>query len=101
MKIEGKSAFVRMEALFGKAKAQRNSNPLSGSGAQNGPYTDKVVLSPQARELQEIRQKFNTLPDVREQQIAAISRQIQGGQYQRSSEQAALGLIRETLFNGM
>ena len=101
MKIEEKNVFIRLETLFSNAKDQRKSTPLSRSSAQDGPYADKVVLSPQARELQELRQKLNALPDVREQQVAALSSQIRNGQYQRSSEQAAWGMMREALLNGM
>ena len=101
MKIEEKNVFVRLETLFSNAKAQWKSTPLSRSSAQDSPYADKVVLSPQARELQELRQKLNALPDVREQQVAAVSSQIRNGRYQRSSEQAAWGMMREALLNGM
>jgi flagellar biosynthesis anti-sigma factor FlgM len=98
MKIEGNNAFVRLETLFKNAKAQRNSGPGSSSGAKpESPYADKVVLSPQARELQELRQKLNALPDVREQQVVAIGSQIRNGQYQRSSERAASALMNEAL----
>lgn len=71
-----------------------------GRGAAGKPGIN-VALSPKARELADARKKAfdiaKATPDIREDRVAELKRQIQAGQYQVDPGKIADGIAREAL----
>jgi negative regulator of flagellin synthesis FlgM len=60
---------------------------------------DSVSLSPRVRELQAARETLASLPEIREEKVAAIRAQIEAGTYAVDSEKVAGKMIAEALLN--
>ena len=54
---------------------------------------DKVILSPRATEVQRLKKLANDVPDVRQEKIDAIKRQIETGTYNVSAKSVAKSII--------
>ncbi|MEY4630699.1 MAG: hypothetical protein RIQ81_819 [Pseudomonadota bacterium] len=78
---------------------------VKGAGQQqaSSPGTSgaNVALSPQARQLAEAHKKAfeiaKATPDVREERVAALKKQIQAGTYKPDAGKIADGIAREAL----
>ncbi len=60
---------------------------------------DEVHLSPRAKEFQRIKDVLETVPDTREQKVAAIKDSIEKGTYKPDSKKTAENLINESLLD--
>lgn len=78
----------------GAAKPKR---PDKGPGAVVGEAGTKLTVSDAARELRAARQKLAELPDVREERVAELQRQIAAGRYRVSGRQVAEKLVRQRI----
>jgi flagellar biosynthesis anti-sigma factor FlgM len=58
---------------------------------------DKVVLSPKAREVREAKKVLSMLPDIREEEVARIKKEIKEGTYKIEGKKLAAKMIRESL----
>jgi flagellar biosynthesis anti-sigma factor FlgM len=67
--------------------------------AATGGSTDKVVLSPKAREIQDAHQRAATLPDVREDNVHQIRRRLAAGTYSIDGNKIAFKMLQESVFN--
>lgn len=73
----------------------RNKDSSAPSSVMGGG--DKVILSPQAREIQDLKNYMKKIPDVREQKVAALKKQIDTGKYKIDSQAIALKMIQDSL----
>lgn len=58
---------------------------------------DEVVLSPKAQEFGQLLQKLKAMPDVREEKTAALSKQIESGEYRIEAKDIADKMIGRAL----
>jgi len=60
---------------------------------------DKVVLSQEAKKIQEAKKLMDSIPDIREEKVAEIKAQIEDGTYQVEEKKLAAKIIKESLLN--
>ncbi len=84
----------------GKSSTAERATDSANAGAAARPGIN-VALSPKARELADARKKAFDIakgtPDVREDRVAELKRQIQAGTYQVDPGKIADGIAREAL----
>lgn len=81
----------------------RSNTPATGRRSHPAPgdSTDKVVLSPKAKEINDARQREAAIPDVREDKVHQIQQQITTGTYSVNAGKIAFNMIKESVFNQM
>lgn len=60
---------------------------------------DKVILSQEAKKIQEAKKLMDSIPDIREEKVAKIKAQIENGTYQVEEKKLAAKMIKESLLN--
>ena len=100
MEIIGKPV---SEAIDVYAPEPRSNAPATGRRRQPTPgsSTDKVVLSPKAKEINDARQLEAAIPDVREGKVQQVRQRITAGTYSVNAGKIAFNMIKESVFNQM
>ena len=100
MEITGKPV---SEAIDLYALEQRTNTPAAGRRRQPAPgsSTDKVVLSPKAKEINDARQRAAAIPDEREDKVQNVRRRITSGTYSVNAGKIAFNMMKESVFNQM
>ena len=62
---------------------------------------DRVVLSSKAIEIQEATKRLQSVPDIRQERVTALKKQIEYGTYAVKSQAVAFELIKESLINDL
>lgn len=78
-----------------KTSQGRENRSVSGSVAPE----EKVTLSERAREIQQVRQAVEALPDVREEKVDELKERIASGEYRVDGEKVAEKMIGESLLD--
>ena len=99
MKITGKSPYVNLGSYVKNIKDNANADAASGRVRNETPQSDKVVLSPKAKEIQEVKRLLDSIPEIREEKVALISEQIEKGTYEVDGKKIAQKMLRESLLN--
>jgi flagellar biosynthesis anti-sigma factor FlgM len=87
------SIYAYLNKLNDKILRSRDSTaPSSEIGDGNN-----VILSPQARGIQDLKNYMKNLPDVRYRKVAALKKQIDRGIYEIDSQAIALKMIQDCL----
>jgi len=99
MKVNDSSVHINFEAYAQRTKdtAGAQEQPPAVSGG-NAPV-DKVVLSPKAREIQEVRQLLDEVPDVNASKVEKIRLQVDKGIYKIDGNQIAERMMRDMSLN--
>ncbi|HBK69616.1 MAG TPA: flagellar biosynthesis anti-sigma factor FlgM [Firmicutes bacterium] len=79
---------------YNVATSQKNRTVLSTESVRRG---DSLLLSPEAKELNKIRNNIAQLPEVRSELVEKIRDSIAKGEYQVSSEQVAHRMLVRSL----
>jgi negative regulator of flagellin synthesis FlgM len=95
MEITGKGPEMRIEAYTSTARdkgasAAPESTPLTDQ-------TDKVELSPQAKEILEAKRLLGEIPDIRTDKVEQLQQAIKDGTYEVKGEQVAMKMIGQSL----
>ncbi len=72
--------------------SEKKGRPVSGAGSE---------MSRKAQELQKARKALKDIPDVREDKVARIKKQIENGTYEIDAEETAEKMIKESLTNDL
>lgn len=80
--------------------AQVKSPSIKEAGTPQGGE-DKVQISSQAKEFQQIYQLASQAPDVRTDKVAELQEAIKGGTYNVRGEQVAAKLITQTILDAI
>ena len=100
MEITGNNPFTRLNAYvknIGREKTRVHGTPEEGP--KECLTGDQVVLSSEAKQMQEIKNAFNAIPDIREAKVAEIKAQIEDGTYTIDGEKIASKMIKEFILN--
>ena len=100
MEISFKKSVVRSGPYAGNL----NVGSAKTRSTRSKPATfrdDEVVLSSEAGMLRDMKNIFNSIPDVREDMVAQIREQIADGSYQIACKDVAGKLVRESLLNAL
>jgi len=97
MEITGKNNSVNLDAHIKNVKDQRKIDVSTKQASKDAFEGDKVVLSPKAREIQEAKKLLSSIPDIREEKVARIKKEIEDGTYRIDGKKLAAKMIRESL----
>lgn len=86
--------YLRAEQV--KAESERQVN----GGTASSP-TERVDLSTTAKDVQQLKEKISSLPEVREDKVREIKQKLQDGTYEVSAEQIAGKMVGETILDLM
>lgn len=98
MEITGKTPPVNMNAYV-KNVQERGEAHSGQKDTSQKVDEDKVVLSPQAREVQDVNKKIESVPDIREDKIAPIKKQIENGTYKVEGDKIAIKMLKDSIIN--
>lgn len=96
MKIEGR---IPPETLEVKLRAQKPDKQETKPGVSENPQainkSDLVRISGKAKELEELKQVINQMPEIRTDKVEALKKAIQEGSYQVDSLKIAGKILEE------
>ncbi|MCP4716014.1 MAG: flagellar biosynthesis anti-sigma factor FlgM [Deltaproteobacteria bacterium] len=96
MKIESNESVNNLKSLHQSQKEQETARK---TGVEQPAEGDQVQLSPRAQEFQRIKEVLEMSPEVREEKVAEIAKQIDEGTYVSDSSKAAENLVTESLID--
>ncbi|MBW1939949.1 MAG: flagellar biosynthesis anti-sigma factor FlgM [Deltaproteobacteria bacterium] len=99
MEITAKNPPINIDAYISNARGKRNMDASSEKASTNVIKEDTVVLSQKGREIQEAKNFLDSVPDIREEKVVRIKKQIENGTYQVDGEKIAIKMIKESLIN--
>lgn len=99
MEITGKNPPINIEAYISNVSDKKNMDASSEKSSKNVIEEDTVVLSQKGREIQEAKNLLSSVPDIREEKVARIKKQIESGTYQIDGEKIAIKMIKESLIS--
>jgi negative regulator of flagellin synthesis FlgM len=99
MKITGDHPFVSLEAYIKNAKDKRKVDFTTKQTSKEVIKEEKIVLSPKARMIQEAKKLLSSVPDVREEKVAQLKKQIKNGSYHIEGKKIAVRMIKESILN--
>ena len=98
MEIE-KSQGIQIDAYVNQVNDKNKVDPSENKSEKSEAKTDTVVISDAAKRIQEVRSQLDEVPDVDEEKVAQLRKEIQEGTYQRSADDIAAKMISEGLIN--
>jgi flagellar biosynthesis anti-sigma factor FlgM len=101
MQISGDDRTRLLETvLFGVKKTDRKDR-VSASETEEVAPSDRVEISGEAKDYQQLNQIINSLPEVRSERVAALQQKVEAGTYHPQSEAIAEKLVRSTLLDAI
>ena len=98
MEIE-KNQGVLIDAYVNQVHDKNKVDPSENKSDKTAAKTDTVVISDAAKRIQEVRSQLDAVPDVDEEKVAQLRKEIEAGTYQRGADEIAGKMIREGLIN--
>ncbi|MDJ0816099.1 MAG: flagellar biosynthesis anti-sigma factor FlgM [Desulfobacterales bacterium] len=98
MEIE-KNQGVQIDAYVNQVQDKNKVDSSENNSNKAAAKTDTVVISDAAKRIQEVRSQLDAVPDVDEEKVAQLKKQIEDGTYERSADEIAGKMIREGLIN--
>jgi negative regulator of flagellin synthesis FlgM len=98
MEIE-KSQGVQIDAYVNQVHDKNKVDSYEEESSKAAAKTDTVVISDAAKRIQEVRSQLDAVPDVDENKVAQLRKEIEEGTYRRSADEIAAKMIREGLIN--
>ena len=98
MEIE-KNQGVQIDAYVNQVNDKNKAEPSEEKPDKATTKTDTVVISDAAKRIQEVRTQLDAIPDVDEERVAQLRKEIEEGTYRRSADEIAAKMIREGLIN--
>ena len=98
MEIE-KNQGVQIDAYVNQVHDKNKVDLSEIKSDKTAAKTDTVVISEAAKRIQEVRSQLDAVPDVNEEKVAQLRKEIEAGTYQRSADEIADKMIREGLIN--
>ena len=98
MEIE-KNQGVQIDAYVNQVHDKNKVDSSENNSNKAAAKTDTVVISDAAKRIQEVRSQLDAVPDVDEEKVAQLKKEIEDGTYERSADEIAGKMIREGLIN--
>ena len=98
MEIE-KNQGIQMNAYVNNLNDKNKTDADDIKAEKSAVKTDTVVISDAAKRIQEAKMQLDEIPDVREDKVAQLKKQIENGTYEMNPEETAAKLIKEHLIN--
>ena len=90
---------VKLGSYMGKLRQKHGVEPVPPKSVSIKTGGDKVALSPMAREIAEAKKAIDSMPDIREEKVAAIKKEIETGTYKIDGKKVAFNMIKESILN--
>ncbi len=99
MEISFKKSAYNSTPVVGNlgAGAAKSYSPVKNS--RKAIKEDEVIFSSEARMARDVKNLFNSIPDVREEMVAQIKERIDNGAYEIDGDRIAVKMITESLLN--
>lgn len=102
MQIHGDDRTRLLETVLFGVKKTHSKGPVRPSEQEGeSAATDRVEISGEAKEYQQLNQVIASLPEVRSERVAALQQKIEAGTYHPQSEEVAEKLVRSTLLDAV
>jgi len=98
MEIE-KNQGVLIDAYVNQVHDKNKADPSENKSDKTAAKTDTVVISDAAKRIQEVRSQLDAVPDVNEEKVAQLRKEIEDGTYHRGADEIAGKMIAEGLIN--
>jgi negative regulator of flagellin synthesis FlgM len=104
MKINGRdNNIINLDKAFSgdrirKSELEKNADQVQ-KGEQTNAAGDMVKISSKGAQIQQIKSMLENIPDIRQDQVDVIKRNMESGNYQVNSDKIAHAMIREDLMN--
>jgi len=97
MKIEGRRPLENQEVQLRPQKlGKQESAPGNSENTQQLNKVDQVQISGKSKELAELKQIINQMPEIRTDKVESLKKAIQEGNYQVDSFKVAGKILEET-----
>jgi len=99
MKISSERSLINLEAYI---KSAQESEGLKSSRRQEQrevTQTESVNLSHKAKDLQKAREVMEVTPEIRENKVGQLKREIEAGTYSVKRDEIATKMVRESLID--
>ena len=92
-----KNQGIQMNAYVNNLN-DKNKADATGAKAETTPVkTDTVVISDAAKQVQEFTAQLDKMPDVREDKVAELKKQVENGTYEIRADETAEKLLKDHL----
>ena len=98
MEIE-KNQGVQIDAYVNQVQDKNKVDSSENNSNKAAAKTDTVVISDAAKRIQEVRSQLDAVPDVDEEKVAQLKKQIEDGTYEINADKIAGKMISEGLIN--
>jgi negative regulator of flagellin synthesis FlgM len=98
MEIE-KNQGIQIDAYVNQVHDKNKVEPSEDKADKTAAKTDTVVISDAAKRIQEVRSQLDEVPDVNEEKVAQLRKEIENGTYEINADKIAGKIIREGLIN--
>jgi negative regulator of flagellin synthesis FlgM len=98
MQIEKNNA-IHIDAYVNQVQDKNKTAASSEKTEKTATRMDTVEISDTAKRIQEARKQLDEIPDIREDKVAQLKRQIDNGTYAINAEKIADKMIKEGLIN--
>jgi flagellar biosynthesis anti-sigma factor FlgM len=96
----GKSMKIQnVPGIVGAYKLQGSRKVAAEPGAALPSKADGVVLSKEALEVRSMKEKLNGVPEVRQERVAELQRQIEAGTYRPDGREVAGKMLQSRVFD--
>jgi flagellar biosynthesis anti-sigma factor FlgM len=99
MEVSGKGVFEQIPNLVERETGSTTGGNARGAAAASVRSVDKVVLSPQAREIDDAKIKLMNMPDIRKDMVSDIRHRINSGTYVLKGDKIAFHMLKESVLN--
>ena len=98
MEIE-KNQGVQIDAYVNQVHDKNKVDSSENNSNKAAAKTDTVVISDAAKRIQEVRSQLDAVPDVDEEKVAQLKKEIEDGTYEINADKIAGKMISEGLIN--
>lgn len=99
MEINSKTIQANVSQYVKQVDSPQKTAPAEQHQAPPSPQGDTVALSDEAKALQRTEKALTDVPDVREDKVAAIRKQLAQGTYRVDGQKIAFNMLKESILN--
>ena len=92
---------VNIDSYVNQVQDKDKVDATSEQSEKQQTKADTVVLSDMAKTVQDAQTQLESIPDVREEKVAALKEQIENGTYEIDAEKLADKMLRDSLLNDL
>jgi negative regulator of flagellin synthesis FlgM len=98
MEINGTNPLIVLNNKVQRLETSQPSERALKGGAEN-PDSDRLEISARSREISHLNELIQSTPDVREEKVEQIRRELEGGTYNVKAEKIAEKIIGGNLLD--